>query len=112
MSFEGVWQIEILGPYGWQKIGTAFMRNGRYLAAGGDHHAVGSYKEDGDKISVDVDVTQYGKARTVFGETKKHIEVRIEGKLEKSGEITGKLHPPKNRDYDLKLRMTRVEELD
>ena len=112
MSFEGVWQIEILGPYGWQKIGTAFMLNGQYLAAGKDHHAVGSYKEDGDKIQVDVNVTQHGKTTTVFGETKKHIEARIEGKLEKPGKITGRLHPPKNRDYDLMLRMTRVETLD
>jgi len=112
MSFEGVWQIEILGPYGWQKIGTAFMLNGQYLAAGKDHHAVGSYKENGDKFSVDVISTQYGKVPTVFGETKKHVEARIEGKLKKPGKITGTLYPPKNRDYDLKLRMTRVEELD
>jgi len=28
------------------------------------------------------------------------------------GKIIGTLYPPKNRDYDLKLRMTRVEELD
>ena len=112
MSFEGVWRVEIMGPYGWQAIGTAFLRKGEYLAAGEDHHAVGSYKEDGDKIDVDVNVTQHGKTRTVFGETKKHIEARIEGKLKKPGKITGTLHPPKNRDYDLKLRMTRVEGLD
>ncbi len=112
MSFEGVWRVEVMGPYGWEKIGTAFMLEGQYLAAGGDYHAVGSYEEDGDKFSVALKSTQHGKARTVFGETSKHVEARIEGKLKKPDKITGTLHPPKNRDYELKLRMKRVEKLD
>lgn len=112
MSFEGVWRVEILGAYGWQTIGTAFLLEGQYLAAGADHHTVGSFKEDGDRIDVDLNVTQHGKTQTIFGETKKHINARIEGKLKEPGEITGTLHPPTNRDYDLKLRMTRIEGLD
>ena len=112
MSFEGVWQLEVLGPYGWQEIGTAFLRNGQYLAAGGDYHALGSYQEDGDKFIADVKSTQHGKVPTVFGETKKHVKARIEGEMKEPDKITGTLYPPKNRNYDLKLRMTRAEKLD
>ena len=112
MSFEGVWLVEVMGPYGWEKIGTAFLLEGQYLSAGGEWHAVGSYKEDGDKISVDLKSTQHGKAVTVFGETKKNVKARIEGELKEPGKITGALYPPKSRDYDLRLRMSRAETLD
>ena len=70
-----------------------FLRDGRYLGAGEGHHTVGWYTRDGDKIGVDMDVTQHGIAVTIFGETKKHTEARIEGKLNKPGKIPGALHP-------------------
>jgi len=31
MSCEGIWEVEMRGPYGWERIATAFMRNGEYL---------------------------------------------------------------------------------
>lgn len=112
MSFEGVWQVEMMGPYGWEKIATAFLHKGEYLSAGADHYSVGTYEEDGDKITVDVKIKQHGKTRTIFGETKKQVEARIDGKLKKSGKITGMSHPAENRNFEVKVRLTRLEKLD
>lgn len=112
MSFDGVWQVEVLGPYGWEEIGTAFLVKGQYLSAGKGHHSVGRYSGDGGNIEVTVDVTQHGSAQTVFGETKKHIEAMIEGRLEGTDSIVGKLNPRDSRDYDLKIRLTRLGTLE
>ena len=34
MSCEGVWVVEMKGPYGWERIAIAFLKNGEYLGAG------------------------------------------------------------------------------
>ena len=112
MSFEGVWQVEMMGPYGWEKIATAFLRDGRYLGAGADHYSVGSYEEDGEKITVDVNIKQHGKTRTIFGESKKQVEARMEGTLKKSSKIIGTSHPADNRDFEVRVRLTRLAKLD
>ena len=44
MSVEGVWKIEMLGPYGWEAVSTAFVENGRYLGASQDHYTIGHYE--------------------------------------------------------------------
>ena len=57
MSCEGVRKVEIKGPYGWERLATAFMRNGEYLGASVNHYSVGRYKEDGDNLEISMDVT-------------------------------------------------------
>ena len=112
MSFEGVWQVEMLGPYGWEKIATAFLLNGQYLAAGADHHSVGSYEEDGEAIKAKIKVSQHDKTRTLFGESKKQVDIRIEGKLKKTGKIVGSGYPADDRSFEVKVRLTRLQKLD
>ena len=72
MSCEGVWKVEMKGPYGWETIATAFMKNGKYLGASTNHYSVGSYKQDGDDLEISMNVTQYGDVRPVFG--RKHAK--------------------------------------
>jgi hypothetical protein len=57
------------GPYDWERIATAFMRNGEYLAAGSHHYSVGSYKQNGNNFEMSATVTQYGELRTGNGRT-------------------------------------------
>ena len=52
MNVEGVWKVELLGPYGWESLSTAFIENGRYLSASQDHYTLGRYEVDGDRIRV------------------------------------------------------------
>ena len=101
-----------MGPYGWEKIGTAFLRKGRYLGAGADHHSVGSYDGDDENIKVQLMITQHGKTRTLFGESKKQVEAVIEGKLKKPGKISGIAHPADNRNFEVRVRLSRLEKLD
>ena len=112
MSFEGVWKVEMLGPYGWEKMSTAIVRDGQYFAASTEHHSVGDYEEDGEKITVRARITQDGKMRTVFGETKKRLEMRIDAEHNKSGKVVGFAYPADNKNFKVKVRLTRLEKLD
>ena len=67
MGFEGVWKVEMKCPFGWGALETAFLNNGRYLAASADHYSAGSYEVDGDTFTADIQVVQYGKIRKIFG---------------------------------------------
>ena len=48
MSMNGIWKVEMLGPYGWESMSTAFLEDGRYLSSSQDHYAVGKYKLKGN----------------------------------------------------------------
>lgn len=81
MSVDGVWKIEMLGPYGWEGMATAFLNEGRYWAASGDHHSIGSYELHGEAITVDTRTVIYDSHRTLFGRQSSEYEVQFEGRL-------------------------------
>jgi len=112
MSVEGVWKVEMGGAHGWEKLGTVFLQNGRYLGASADHFSTGSYEVDGDAFAADIQVTQYGKVRTVYGSKKKQLSHRLEAKIKKEGKIVGKTNPAEGKKYDVKVRLTRLSDLD
>jgi len=112
MSVEGVWKVEMLGPDGWEPVGTAFLRNGRYLAASADHYSTGSYEESGETINIEVCTTRHGKVGAVFGSRKKHLDLRFEGTIENADEIVGRAKSSEGGVFDLNLRFTRLGELD
>ena len=72
MSCEGVWKVEVKDPYGWERVPTAFMKNGEYPAASANHYTVGSYREEDDAVEITALVTQYGDMHTVFGKKQAH----------------------------------------
>ena len=109
MSVEGVWKVEMLGPYGWETISTAFLKDGRYLAAGADHYTSGSYKEKDDTFKVKALLTQHGKARTIFGGKKKHVDLCVEGRIKKSGKISAVAHPCDDAKFTVRLRLIQLD---
>lgn len=112
MSVEGVWKVEMLGPYGWDQIATAFLLNGRYLAASADHYSIGSYKEAAGTLKVKARITQHGKIRTLFGGKKKHLDLKMEGRIEDADQIVGAAKHPGGENCPLNFRLTRLGEAD
>ena len=112
MNVEGVWKVEAMGPYGWEKIATAFLRGGRYLAASTDHYSCGSYDSSEDVFTADIDIHQYGKTRTVFGSKKKHLITRLEGKVKKEDRIVARSRMDDSQKFDVKMRLTRLGGFD
>ena len=112
MKCEGVWKVEITTPYGWERVATAFMRNGEYLAASANHYSIGKYKQDGDNLEILADVVQYGDLRTVFGlKTSGKLQVKSKCKIGKT-EILGKSKARGKKKYDILIRLTRLDTLD
>ena len=112
MNVEGIWKVEAMGPYGWEKVATAFLRSGRYLAASTDHYSTGAYESGGEMFSADLHIHQYGKIRAVFGSKKRHLHTRFEGKMKKEDKIVGKSHAIGSKKFEVKMRLTRLGDLD
>lgn len=112
MNIEGVWKVEAMGPYGWEKVATAFLRGGRYLAASTDHYSTGSYEAGDGVFSANLQINQYGKVRAVFGSKKRHMNTRLEGKIKKEDKIVCKSHSVESKKFEVKMRLTRLGDLD
>ena len=111
MSCEGIWKVEIKGPYGWESIATAFMKDGKYLGASASHYSVGRYKEDGDNLELLVKLRQYANLRTVFGiKSTDTIEVTYKCKV-KNNKITGTGAAKGVKKHKLQIRLTKLDKL-
>ena len=112
MSCDGVWVVEMKGPYGWERIAMAFLKNGEYMGAGPNHYSLGTYKVDGDNFEMSVVVTQHGQLRTIFGKKfAGKLEVTSKGKIE-GDKITGTSKAKGLKKFDVMLRLTRVSGFD
>jgi len=112
MSCEGIWVVEMNGPYGWERIAIAFLKKGEYLGAGPNHYSVGTYKEDGDDLVISVVVTQHGQLRTIFGKKfAGKLEITSKCRIEKNV-ITGRSKAKGMKKFDVLLRLTRIGDFD
>ncbi len=89
MSLNGVWALEIAGIYGWERVSTAFLEDGRYLGGGPSHFSQGYYVVNGKKIKFKLFMTQHGEKRTFFGEKGHNFHTEITAKR-KGNMINGK----------------------
>ena len=112
MSVEGIWKVEMKCPFGWGTLETAFLKNGRYVAASVDHYSTGSYEVDGDTFTADIEITQYGKVRKVLGSKKYQFSHRLEAQIRKEGKIVGRTNPSEGAKHNAKVRLTHLSDLD
>ena len=109
MSCEGVWKVEMVGPYGWESIATAYMKNGEYFGAGPNHYSVGTYKQDGNNVVMSTTLTQHGTIRTVFGiKSPGKLHLTAKGKIKKD-KITAKSKAKGVKKHDVEIRLTLIE---
>ena len=109
MSVEGIWKVEMLGPYGWDAVSTAFMEDGRYLSASQDHYTVGRYQIDGEQIKVTVANHPHRSDRTMFGAPGAHSGLIFDGEIN-GDQISGQAED-KEAEYSITFRATRLADL-
>jgi hypothetical protein len=109
MDMNGIWKVEMLGPYGWEPIATAFLEDGEYRSASENHYSVGRYKVSGKRIEISASAVQHGKARTVFGNKKKEMALKYEGEI-KGNKITGHVRENKG-PHQIAFQTTRLADL-
>jgi len=110
MSLNGIWKVEMLGPYGWESMSTAFLEDGRYLASSQDHYAVGRYELTGNQVKVTAVTHSHGEVRTMFGARESQIEVSFAGEVN-GDEISGQAEDT-TKNYSITFRATRLAGLD
>jgi hypothetical protein len=109
MSVEGIWKIEMLGPYGWESMSTAFLENGRYLAGSQDHYARGSYEVNGSQLQAHATNYSYGDVRAMFGERSPQVALNFSGEVD-GDKIVGQASD-KSSKYSITFRATRLGDL-
>jgi len=109
MSVDGIWKIEMLGPYGWEAVSTAFLEDGRYLAASQDHYATGSYELTGNNIQVTATTHSHGQVRTMFGANAPSVELSFGGEIN-GDQISGQAED-KQAKYSVTFRAIRLSDL-
>jgi len=117
MSVDGIWKVEIQGPYSKEPFSTAFLKNGRYLSGAADHYSIGSYEEDDGVFKAKVVITQHGGLRTMFGGKKERVTVHMDGKVGEKGDkafIRGTVRPSKSKGkkFQVGVYLTRLGALD
>jgi len=117
MNVEGVWKVQMLGPYGWETIANAFLQDGHYRAASAEHYTIGSYAVDGDEFTADLWAAQPGKVRSIYGSKKRRVHISIAarikaGRSNKADKITGSSLPSVGKNFDVRVRLIRVGDLD
>ena len=115
MSVEGIWKLEIQGPYNMEPFSTAFLENGRYISGSTDHYSIGSYEEEDGVFKAKVTIIQHRGLRTMFGGKEERVKVRMEGKVgKKDGQvfIRGTVRPSKRKGFEVNVYLTRLGDLD
>lgn len=113
MKVDGVWKVQLRGPYGKQTAGTGFLRKGRFMSASADSYSIGTYKAKDDVFKAKVHITRFGQTTPLFGSKKREIDIHIKGKINKSGKkiiCTAQLEGSKQFAIDVTL--SRLGDLD
>ncbi len=114
MNLNGIWSIELGGAYGWEAIGTLFLKDGHILGGGRNHYSTGIYKTKDKGAEFHIEINQYGDKRALFGQKNEQVCVVVKAKRDGDkmiGEATlppaqsGKMH------YGLSIRLKRRADL-
>jgi len=111
-EIEGVYKVEMLGPYGWEQFSTAFIQDGQYRGGSAYHFTVGSYRVDGEKFNMVGNVSQHVEHRPLFGEKDiKNLQIDFKGTIE-DDLIVGRASAVSDREYSLHFRFNRLSALN
>lgn len=111
-NIDGVYRVEMLGPFGWERFSTGFFQNGHYRGASSYHHTIGSYQIDGEELSIRGNISQDGQQRAIFGLTDiRELKVEFNGTIQ-DDEIEGEMSPVDDKRYSVKFRLSRLSDLN
>ena len=109
MSVNGIWKVEMLGPYGWESMATAFLEDGVYKSGARNHYSVGSYQITGNRIEISARYITHGEARTMFGKKVDTMDLVFAGDID-GGQIQGRAKE-QGGIHEVTFRATRLADL-
>jgi len=106
VSSQGIWTIEIYGPFGWDNCGVFILEKGRVTGGDNRQYTTGTYKKSGNEIEAKLMVHYYGPPRTMFGEASEQISTRLSGTIE-NDVIDGTIRRNDKPKQYLRARLTK-----
>lgn len=110
MNLNGIWSSELGGAYGWEPIGTLFIRDGHLTGGGRNHYTIGTAKTKGDSFVFHIEINQYGKKRALFGQKSEQVCVVVKGKRD-GDRMIGEATLPGHDEYGICVRFKRRADL-
>ena len=107
-DIEGVYRVEVLGPYGWEGFSTAFFNGGRYQSASAEHFSAGRYEVKGKDLRMTGTLTQHTRHHALFGKKKLDgLPITFKGKIQK-GTIDGEARTEGRFRPKLRFRFNKL----
>lgn len=107
-NIDGVYQVDMLGPYGWERFSTAFIKNGEFRSASAEHYTAGICMVDGERFQMEGNLTQYVDNRPLFGATRVDgLPIEFSGEIGE-GVIDGEARSTDDQKYSLRFRFNRL----
>jgi hypothetical protein len=110
MNLNGIWSSELGGAYGWEPIGTLFLKDGHITGGGRNHYSIGTYKTKGDGAVLHIDINQFGKRRALFGQKSEKVCVVVKAKRD-GDKMIGEATLPGHTEYGMCVRFKRRGDL-
>ena len=105
---EGVYQVVLLGPYGWEGFSTAFVSQGQYRSASADHFTDGVYQVEGKRFSMVGKLTQYAEHGALFGvKYASGLPIEFNGTI-RDGVIDGEANVVGGTSYAHRFRFNKL----
>ena len=107
-NVEGIYKVEMLGPYGWENFSTAFIEDGRYRSASIEHCTSGVYRVKNGQFNMEGNLTQHTPNRTLFGmKDAKGLEIEFSGTIT-DGTIDGQAKIEGGERFPVRFRLNRL----
>ena len=107
-SIDGIYKVDMLGPYGWESFSTAFLQNGEFRSASAEHFTAGNYETEDGGFRMEGNLTQYIDYRPLFGRKEiKGLPIRFVGRVN-DGVIDGEARVASGGRESLRFRLNRM----
>ena len=111
-TVEGVYKVEMLGPYGWENFSTAFVHDGAFRSASAEHFTAGTYRVEGEVFSMTGNMTRYVDHVTLFGQKgAKELPIRFHGTIDENV-IDGEAQTEDTGKYRIRFRLNKLPMLN
>jgi len=110
MNLNGIWSCELGGAYGWEPIGTLFLKDGHIQGGGRNHYTLGTYKAKGDAAVFNIELNQFGKKRTLFGQKSEQADVVVKA-MRDGDKMIGEATLLGHSEYGIFVRFKRRADL-
>ena len=111
-NIDGVYQVDLLGPYGWERFSTAFINDGEFRGASAEHFTTGNCKIEDGGFHMAGNLTQYVDHRPLFGRKGiKGLPIEFTGSID-DGVIDGEARVLDSDRFSLRFRLRRMPVLN